>query len=93
VAYFLISIEVYLATYTFATFFRSLSRASAPRSFASCWAIGTLTLWNRPLVQIGGSSYPLFDVGGAVAIAGMIVVAMVSAIRNTRALYLQERLP
>jgi hypothetical protein len=35
----------------------------------------------------------LFDVGGVVAIAGLAIVFVVSALRNTRALYLAEPLP
>ena len=92
VAYFLISIEVYLATYTLRRFQITFA-GFGPTELRIVLAIGTLALWNRPLVHIGDGSYQLFDVGGAVAIVGMMVVVMVSAIKNTRTLYLQEKLP
>lgn len=91
VAYFLISIEVYLATYTLRRFQLTFA-GFGPTELRIVLAVGTLALWNRPLVRIGEGSYPLFDVGGAVAIVGMMAVAIVSAIRNTRTLYLQEQL-
>jgi len=37
--------------------------------------------------------FRLFDIGGVVAIAGLATKVAVSAIRNTRALYLAEKLP
>ena len=37
--------------------------------------------------------FRLFDVGGIIAIAGMALKLVVSAVRNTHALYLAERLP
>jgi archaetidylinositol phosphate synthase len=92
VAYFLISIEVYLATYTLRRFQITFA-GFGPTELRIVLSIGVLALWNRPMVGIGGASYQLFDVGGAVAIVGMMSVAIISAIRNTRALYLQERLP
>jgi len=35
----------------------------------------------------------LFDVGAVVAVAGMAVVFVLSAVRNARALYLAEPIP
>ena len=92
VAYFLISIEVYLATYTLRRFQITFA-GFGPTELRIVLAMGTLALWNRPMVRVGDASYQLFDVGGAVAIVGMMVVVMVSAIKNTRTLYLQEKLP
>jgi len=46
-----------------------------------------------PLVAILGQSYRLFDVGGAVGIAGMMLMLIVAAIRHTIALYRAEPLP
>lgn len=92
VAYFLISIEVYLATYTLRRFQITFA-GFGPTELRIVLAIGALALWNRPMVHIGAGSYPLFDVGGAIAAGGMLVLATVSAVRNARALYMQELLP
>jgi hypothetical protein len=55
-------------------------------------AIGTVTLFVKPLVTIAGVRMPLFDAGGIVAAAGMTVTAIVAMIRHIRALYLAEPL-
>ncbi|HUS19362.1 MAG TPA: CDP-alcohol phosphatidyltransferase family protein [Terriglobales bacterium] len=91
VAYFLISIEVYLATYTLRRFQITFA-GFGPTELRIVLAIGALALWNRPMVSVASVSYQLFDVGGAIATAGMLAVATVSAIKNARILYLQERL-
>ena len=56
-------------------------------------AFGTLNLFSRPWVELGGSSYLLFDVGGVVAIVGMFAALVGSTLRNTVALYRAEPLP
>jgi divalent metal cation (Fe/Co/Zn/Cd) transporter len=57
-------------------------------------AIGTLYLLHNPWVHLGRLGvFRLFDVGGAVAIAGLVLKVVVSAIRNAHALYQEERLP
>ena len=43
-------------------------------------AVGTLQLLRSPDVALFGSRYLLFDVGGVVAIAGLLVTFIVSAI-------------
>jgi hypothetical protein len=40
-----------------------------------------------------GRHFPLFDAGGVVGIIGMFAMLIVSSIRNTAALYREERLP
>jgi hypothetical protein len=44
------------------------------------------------VVTIFGRSWLLFDVGGAIAAAGLLVAFAVSALRNGAALYDEERL-
>jgi hypothetical protein len=56
-------------------------------------ALGTLRLLQSDLVTIAGSTYLLFDIGGAVAIAGLGLTFIVSTVANTRALYKAEPLP
>jgi hypothetical protein len=45
------------------------------------------------VVTIAGTDFLLFDVGGVVAIAGLVLTFVVSTISNTRALYVAEPLP
>jgi hypothetical protein len=45
------------------------------------------------VVTILDRSWRLFDVGGAIAIAGFLVAFVAGAIRNGVALYREERLP
>jgi hypothetical protein len=53
-------------------------------------AIGTLMLLRSDSVVIAGRSFLLFDVGGVVAIAGLLATFASAAISNTRKLYLAE---
>jgi hypothetical protein len=55
-------------------------------------AAGVLQLMNSNYVSILGQRWLLFDVGAAVAIAGLLVAFTVSALRNGIALYREERL-
>jgi hypothetical protein len=47
----------------------------------------------RPVVGVFGARYRLFDVGGAVGIAGMTLMLLTAVVRHTRALYDSERVP
>jgi|SRR5687768_203674 len=91
-AYFMLSIEVYLATYTIGTFHLSFWKFS-PTELRILLAIGSLVLLWRPNAQILGYSAPLFDVGGAIGIAGMALLLVIAVIRHTVHLYRAERLP
>jgi phosphatidylglycerophosphate synthase len=88
IAFYMLSIEVYLATYTIGTFHLSFWKFS-PTELRILLAIGSVVLMFRPLVL--GRRYRLFDVGGAIAIIGMGLMLIVSAIRHTRTLYRAER--
>jgi archaetidylinositol phosphate synthase len=92
IAYFLLSIEVYLATYTIGTFHLSFW-SFGPTELRLLLCVGNLALFYRPVVTLLGGKYLLFDVGGAIGIAGMAVMFVTTAIRHTRALYNAERLP
>jgi phosphatidylglycerophosphate synthase len=91
IAYFLMSIEIYLATYTIGVFRLSFG-LWGPTELRILLALGNLILLFKAKVTISGNSYLLFDVGGVVAIIGMVIVAISSAIRNTARLYDEERL-
>lgn len=92
IVYFLLSIEVYLATYTLGTFQLSFWKFG-PTELRVLLCIGNLVLFWRPVVSLFGHRFLLFDVGGAIGIAGMTAMAITSALRHTRALYEAERLP
>ncbi|MBI2820972.1 MAG: CDP-alcohol phosphatidyltransferase family protein [Acidobacteria bacterium] len=92
VAYFMLSIEIYLTTYTRGVFHLSFLRCG-PTELRVLLAIGTCVLLVRPSVAIGGEVFRLCDLGGGAAIAAMFLILIGSALRNTRALYNEERLP
>ena len=91
-AYFLVAAESYLTTHA-AGVFRISFAGFGPTELRILLAIGAIVAVNKPWVDIAGRQARLFDVGGLVAIAGMIVAFAVSSIRNTRALYLAEPRP
>jgi phosphatidylglycerophosphate synthase len=91
IAYFMLSIEVYLATYCL-TVFRLSFWGVGPTELRLVLAAGTLALFSDPKVAILGQHYRLFDVGGAVAIVGIGITLLVSVARNVRILYRAEPL-
>jgi len=92
IAYFMLSIEVYLATYTIGTFHLSFWKFS-PTELRILLAIGNLALLRNPMARLFGRTYPLFDVGGAVGIVGMAVMLMAAVTKHTIQLYRAERMP
>jgi len=89
VAFLMLSIEVYLATYTVGTFRLSFAKFG-PTEIRILLALGNVELWLHPGARILGSSYRLFDVAGIIAIAGMSLMLVVSTILNTLKLYRAE---
>jgi phosphatidylglycerophosphate synthase len=92
VLYFMLSIEVYLATYTLGTFHLSFWKFS-PTELRVLLMIGNIALLYKPVVGLFGHRYPLFDVGGSVGIVGMGLMLITAVARHTAALYRAERLP
>jgi phosphatidylglycerophosphate synthase len=92
VAYLLVCVEVYLATHSLGTFTLSFFKIG-PTELRILLAIGALQLAIDPTVTVLGRTWLLFDVGGAIAIAGLLVTLATSAARNTRALYRAEPVP
>jgi phosphatidylglycerophosphate synthase len=91
VVYFLLSIEVYLATYTVGKFHLSFAMFS-PTELRLLLIAGNIALFVHPYAIIAGKQYLLFDVGGAIGIAGIGVALLVSIVRHTAYLYRAERL-
>jgi archaetidylinositol phosphate synthase len=91
-AYYLLTIEIALATHTVGTFKISYWKVG-PTELRLLFAVGTLQLLRSPDVVILGQRYLLFDVGAVVAIAGLVATFIASAIGNTITLYRREPLP
>jgi archaetidylinositol phosphate synthase len=91
-AYLLVSAESYLATHA-AGIFRMSFLGFGPTELRIVLAIGAVRAAMSPMATIGGVSLRLFDIGGAIAAAGLVVVFIVSSLRNTRDLYLAEPMP
>jgi archaetidylinositol phosphate synthase len=92
IVYFMLTIEVYLATYTLGTFHLSFWKFS-PTELRILLMIGNIALLYKPVVGLAGGRYRLFDVGGLVGIIGMSLMLVTSVIRHTVALYRTERVP
>jgi len=93
VTYLMVAAEEFLSTHVQSVFHLSFLRIG-PTELRIILAIGTVYLLHKPWVQLGAIGvFRLFDVGGVVAIAGLVLKLVVCAVRNSRALYLAERLP
>jgi archaetidylinositol phosphate synthase len=90
VAFLLLSIQTYLATYTLGQFQLSFWNFG-PTELRILLAIGNLALLRWPFVL--RAHYRLFDVGGMIGLAGMSLMLVYFTGRNTYRLYIEERLP
>jgi len=88
--YFLLSIDVYLATYTLGTFKMSFYKLG-PTELRILLAIGNIKAMVGPTVRVFGERHLFFDVGAVVVMVLLGVVVIVSAIGNTRTLYRAEK--
>jgi archaetidylinositol phosphate synthase len=91
VAFLMLSVEVYLATYTVGIFQLSFAKFG-PTEIRILLALGNVALWLHPDARMFGSSYRIFDIGGIIAIAGMSLMLVVSTVFNTLKLYRAETL-
>lgn len=89
VAFLLLSIQSYLATYTLGEFQLSFW-SFGPTELRILLAAGNLALLRWPVVLKG--HYRLFDIGGIVGLVGMAVMLIFFTARNTHRLYVQERI-
>ena len=87
--YLLVCAETYLATHATGVF-RMSSFGVGPTELRVLLAVGALQAVYGASVTIAGIGMRLFDAGAAVAITGLAVTFIVSAARNTRALYRTE---
>ena len=92
IAYYLLSVEIGLATHTVGTFRISYWKMG-PTEMRILLAAGALQLLRSSDVVLFGNRVLLFDIGGIVGIAALLVTFVVSAISNGRRLYRLEPLP
>ncbi len=91
ISFLMLSIESYLATYTLGEFQLSYWNFG-PTEIRILLAAGNVALFRSPVIHLAGKSVLLFDLGGAIAIAGMGLMLIVAAIRHTVQLYREERM-
>jgi len=91
IAFLMLSIEAYLATYTLGRFQLSYWKFG-PTEIRILLAIGNLALLRHPTIKVFGRNLLLFDVGGVVAITGMAIMLVASSVRHTLQLYQEERI-
>jgi phosphatidylglycerophosphate synthase len=91
VAFLMLSVEVYLASYTLKSFRLSYAKFG-PTEIRILLAAGSVALLFRPMIHVLGRPYRLFDVGGVVAMIGMASMLIVSAICHTVQLYREDRI-
>jgi phosphatidylglycerophosphate synthase len=89
IAFLLLSIQSYLATYTLGEFQLSFWNFG-PTELRILLSIGNVALFYHPMVFHG--RFRLFDVGGAVGLVGMAAMLIFFTVRNTRRLYVEERI-
>jgi archaetidylinositol phosphate synthase len=92
VAFLMLSIQSYLATHALGEFRISFWRFG-PTELRLLLAIGNLALFWKPVIHLFGSQYRLFDVGGAIGVAGMALMVVAFTLQNTLRLYREERIP
>jgi phosphatidylglycerophosphate synthase len=88
-AFLLVSAESYLAAHAVGVF-RLSFLGIGPTELRIALAAGSLLAARMPFVEIGHVHVHLFDVGGAIGSAGLLVAFTVSAVRNARTLYEAE---
>jgi archaetidylinositol phosphate synthase len=92
IAFLMLSIEAYLATYALGTFRLSYWKFG-PTEIRILLACGNIALLRHSTVCLFHRRVLLFDFGGVIAIIGMAAVLIVSAIQHTVQLYKEERIP
>jgi archaetidylinositol phosphate synthase len=92
VAFFMLSIQSYLATHALGEFRLSFWRFG-PTELRILLAAGNLAVLWKPQVHLLGGYYRLFDVGGAIGVAGMALMVVFFTVQNTVRLYREERIP
>lgn len=91
VAYYLVNIEIYLATYTVGVFQISFGPFGGTELRMGMMALNLLAL-RSPRVHAFGAEMGLYDLVALLAIPGLVVVLLIQATRHARQLARLERL-
>src|SRR5438105_2957562 len=91
IPYLLLSIEIYLATYSIGTFHLSYWRFG-PTELRILLIIGNLVALFRPKVNIAGAEFWLFDLGFAIGAAALAIILIQAAVAHGQRLYREEAL-
>jgi len=91
VTFLILSAESYLATYTLSCFQMSQG-LFGPTELRILLIAGNLALLRSPYATLVGHKVLLFDLGGAIGAAAMLVMAIAITLRHTVDLYRQEPL-
>ncbi|HEV8485502.1 MAG TPA: CDP-alcohol phosphatidyltransferase family protein [Blastocatellia bacterium] len=90
VAYSLMSINVYLATYTIGTFRLSFYKFS-PTELRILLAAGNTVALYHPTTRLLGGTHLFYDVAAVIATALVVMITIASVARNTLTLYRAEK--
>lgn len=90
--YFMVAAETFLGTHALGVFRMSFAGVG-PTELRFLLAAGAIKVSIDPVVNVSGMDVLLLDVGGLVAIIGLLFAFVVSAIRNGRTLYRKEPVP
>src|SRR5215472_9859754 len=88
-AFLVLSIQSYLATYAMGEFHLSFW-SFGPTELRILLAVGNLALLRWPIVH--HHQYRLFDIGGAIGLAGMTLMLIAFTLKNGYRLYQEERI-
>jgi phosphatidylglycerophosphate synthase len=91
VAYFMMGIHVYLATYALGVF-KIAYAGLGGTELRLLLAAGNVVVLFLPRIELAGFSLRVYDVAGTAAAAGLVVTLLVAVARSTRTLYELERL-
>jgi archaetidylinositol phosphate synthase len=89
IMFLLLSVQSYLATYTIGEFHLSMWHFG-PTELRLLLIVGNLALFRWAFVIHG--RYRLFDIGGAIGLAGMVLMLIVASLTNTVRLYREEKI-
>jgi archaetidylinositol phosphate synthase len=90
--FYVLAIESYLATYTIGHFHISHG-LFGPTELRILMIVGNISLAAHKYIDIAGYHILLFDVGGAIAVIGMSLMAFITVTRHIILLYRAEPLP
>src|SRR5580658_5005821 len=91
IAFLMLSIQSYLATYALGEFRLSFWKFG-PTELRALLSVGNLALLWKPVVHVFGGQYRLFDLGGAIGLAGMALMVIFFTAKNTARLYGEDRI-